>query len=112
MAASPETRQLPWPAETSVRRTQKRTVRYLAAAQIVGGVGVGVASSLSPLLAEQLAQSTTLAGPARTATTAGAAAIGARQPPPEHLATGRAGTDATRSAASSRTVSWPYGPQE
>lgn len=76
MAASQETHPASWQAETRVRATQKRTVRLLAAAQIVGGVGVGVASSLGPLLAEAVTHSQAYAGLARTATTLGAAAVG------------------------------------
>ncbi|WP_306317473.1 MULTISPECIES: MFS transporter [unclassified Streptomyces] len=66
----------PWEAEAHVVAVQKRTVRLLSAAQIVGGVGVGVASSLGSLLAEDVAQSETYAGLARTAITAGAAVVG------------------------------------
>ncbi|WNF00309.1 MFS transporter [Streptomyces luomodiensis] len=65
-----------WQTESPVRSVQKRTVRVLAAAQIVGGVGVGVSVSIGSLLAESVAQSETYAGLARTATTAGAAAVG------------------------------------
>jgi len=61
---------------TDVRAVQRRTVRLLAAAQIVGGVGVGVSVSIGSLLAESVARSETYAGLARTATTAGAALVG------------------------------------
>ncbi|MGP3769611.1 MFS transporter [Streptomyces sp. SDT5-1] len=66
----------PWEALEHVAAVQKRTVRLLVAAQTVGGVGVGVASSLGSLLAEDVAQSETYAGLARTAMTAGAAVVG------------------------------------
>ncbi|NEB13942.1 MFS transporter [Streptomyces coelicoflavus] len=65
-----------WEAATAVVRVQRRTVRLLSAAQVIGGVGVGVASSLGSLLAEDVAQSETYAGLARTAMTAGAALVG------------------------------------
>ncbi|RPE27932.1 MFS transporter [Kitasatospora cineracea] len=64
----------PWQADEHVRAVQKRTVRLLAAAQIVGGVGIGVSVSIGSLLAESVAHGETCAGLARTATTAGAAA--------------------------------------
>ncbi|MFC8538184.1 MFS transporter [Streptomyces sp. NPDC057249] len=66
----------PWQEQSRVRAVQKRTVRVLSAAQIVGGVGVGVSVSVGPLLAESVARSETYAGLARTATTVGAAAVG------------------------------------
>ncbi len=66
----------PWQTQAPVRAVQKRTVRVLAAAQIVGGVGVGVSVSIGSLLAESVAESETYAGLARTAMTAGAAAVG------------------------------------
>ncbi|GHB12413.1 putative MFS-type transporter YddS [Streptomyces tendae] len=66
----------PWQEQDRVRAVQKRTVRILSAAQIVGGVGVGVSVSVGPLLAESVARSETYAGLARTATTAGAALVG------------------------------------
>lgn len=76
MTASQDIRAVPWQAGAQVRAAQKRAVRTLAAAQIVGGVGVGVSVSIGSLLAESVAQSETYAGLARTATTAGAAAVG------------------------------------
>ncbi|MEU9455801.1 MFS transporter [Streptomyces sp. NPDC048277] len=76
MTAAPDTRTVPWQAEARVQAVQKRTVRLLAAAQIVGGVGVGVSVSIGSLLAESVARSETYAGLARTATTAGAALVG------------------------------------
>ncbi|WP_262698536.1 MULTISPECIES: MFS transporter [Streptomyces] len=76
MASAQQAEAVPWQAEAQVVAAQKRTVRLLAAAQIVGGVGVGVASSLGSLLAESVGQSETYAGLARTAMAAGAAAVG------------------------------------
>ncbi|CAL9641098.1 Riboflavin transporter RfnT [Streptomyces sp. enrichment culture] len=66
----------PWQEQNRVHAVQKRTVRVLSAAQIVGGVGVGVSVSVGPLLAESVARSETYAGLARTASTAGAALVG------------------------------------
>lgn len=76
MSPTPDVSAKPWQTEEPVRAAQRRTVRVLAAAQIVGGVGVGVAVSIGALLAESVAESETYAGLARTATTAGAAAVG------------------------------------
>ncbi|UNS96776.1 MFS transporter [Streptomyces tubbatahanensis] len=76
MTASQEIRAVPWQAEARVAGVQKRTVRLLAAAQVVGGIGIGVSVSVGALLAESVAHSETYAGLARTAMTAGAAAIG------------------------------------
>jgi len=59
-----------------VRAAQTRTVSLLAAAQIVGGVGVGASVSIGSLLAESIARSEAYAGLARTASVLGAAAIG------------------------------------
>ncbi|MGY1433649.1 MFS transporter [Streptomyces reniochalinae] len=76
MSAPQEICAKPWQTQARVRTVQKRTVRVLAAAQIVGGIGVGVAVSIGSLLAESVARSETCAGLARTAMTAGAAAVG------------------------------------
>lgn len=76
MTASHETRAAPREAEARVSRVQRRTVRLLVAAQIVGGIGIGVSASIGSLLAESVAHSDTYAGLARTATTAGAAVVG------------------------------------
>ncbi|MEO7126410.1 MAG: MFS transporter [Nakamurella sp.] len=64
-----------WQAGPTVMRIQRRTVRMLVAAQIVGGVGIGASASLSALLAEAIAGSESMAGLARTCTTLGAAAV-------------------------------------
>lgn len=76
MTAAPETHTSLWQHQPAVRATQRRAVRCLAAAQVVGGVGIGVASALGPLLAEAVAHNEALAGLARTATTVGAATAG------------------------------------
>jgi MFS family permease len=65
-----------WHEFDQVRHAQRRTVRVLSAAQVLGGVGIGVAGSLGALLAEDVTHSETLAGIARTAATLGAAVVG------------------------------------
>ncbi len=52
---------------------QRRTIRVLVAAQVLGSLGVGAAVSVGSLLAEDLAGSATWAGTAATMTTLGAA---------------------------------------
>lgn len=64
-----------WQSDPAVVRIQRRTVRMLIAAQIVGGVGIGASASLSALLAESITGSESMAGLARTCTTLGAAAV-------------------------------------
>jgi MFS family permease len=64
-----------WQADPAVIRIQRRSVRMLVAAQVVGGVGIGAGASLGALLAEQVTRSESMAGLARTCTTLGAAAI-------------------------------------
>lgn len=64
-----------WQADPAVVRIQRRTVRMLVAAQIVGGVGIGASASLSALLAEAITGSESTAGLARTCTTLGAAGV-------------------------------------
>lgn len=76
MTAVDESHETPWQHGERIRAAQRRTVRLLSAAQIAGGVGVGVSVSIGPLLAESVAHSETYAGLARTATAAGAAAVG------------------------------------
>jgi MFS family permease len=76
--ATPDGAQVPvreWQADPAVVRIQRRTVRMLVAAQIVGGVGIGASASLSALLAEAITGSESMAGLARTCTTLGAAAV-------------------------------------
>ncbi|GGV87719.1 hypothetical protein GCM10015535_37460 [Streptomyces gelaticus] len=60
-------RAVPWRAEARARAVQKRTIRLLSAAQIVGGIGIGVSVSNGSLLAESVAHNETYAGLARTA---------------------------------------------
>ncbi|HWC24154.1 MAG TPA: MFS transporter [Flexivirga sp.] len=59
-----------------VQRLQRRTLRTLAVAQVVGAIGVGVVPSVGVLLAEQMTASEVWAGLARTGSTVGAAAVG------------------------------------
>lgn len=55
------------------RRLQRRTVRALVVAQIVGAIGIGVTPSVGVLLAQQVTHSDMWAGLARTGSTLGAA---------------------------------------
>ncbi|MCF2531667.1 MFS transporter [Yinghuangia soli] len=57
----------------AVAAIQKRTVRVLVLAQVVGGIGVGSSLAVSGLLAEELSGSKTWSGFAVTAITLGAA---------------------------------------
>jgi len=52
---------------------QRRTIRTLVVAQVLGSIGIGAAVSVGSLLAEDLAGSATWAGTAATMTTLGAA---------------------------------------
>jgi MFS family permease len=54
---------------------QRRTVRVLAAAQVLGGLGVGAGISVGGLIAEDVSGSTAMAGLAQTATVLGAAVV-------------------------------------
>lgn len=54
---------------------QRRTVRVLASAQVLGGVGVGAGVSVGGLIAEDVSGSTSLSGLAQTSTVLGAAVI-------------------------------------
>ncbi|MGR7001819.1 MFS transporter [Yinghuangia aomiensis] len=58
--------------DAEVARIQRRTVRILVLAQVVGGVGVGSSLAVSGLLAEDLSGSQTWSGFAVTAITLGA----------------------------------------
>ena len=64
-----------WRAAPDVVAVQRRTVRVLALAQIVGGIGIGSGASLGALLAEQVTSSQSWAGLARTGSTLGAALV-------------------------------------
>jgi MFS family permease len=59
--------------EASLRAIQRRTVRTLAIAQVIGTLGVGVLPSVGVLLAEQVTNSEMWAGLGRTGSTLGAA---------------------------------------
>lgn len=54
---------------------QRRTVRVLSGAQVLGGVGVGAAISVGGLIAEDVSGSTALSGLSQTSTVLGAAVI-------------------------------------
>lgn len=54
---------------------QRRTVRVLSGAQVLGGVGMGAAISVGGLIAEDVSGSTALSGLAQTSTVLGAAVI-------------------------------------
>ena len=64
-----------WRSAPEVVAVQRRTVRMLIVAQIVGGIGIGAGASLGALLAEQVTSSEAWAGLARTCSTLGAALI-------------------------------------
>lgn len=64
-----------WRAEPAVVAVQRRTVRMLIAAQILGGIGIGTGAALGALLAEQVTSSESWAGLARTSSTLGAALV-------------------------------------
>lgn len=63
----------PWQADPAIVRLQRRTLRVLVSAQILGGVGIGTGAALGALLAEAVTGTEALAGLARTASTLGAA---------------------------------------
>lgn len=63
-------------ADVAVPLIQRRTVRALASAQIVGTVGIGVIPSVGVLLAGQITDSEVWAGLARAGSTVGAAVAG------------------------------------
>ncbi len=66
----------PWQETARISAIQRRTLRILVAAQVIGGIGVGAAASMGALLAESVTHSEALAGLARTSSTLGAAAVG------------------------------------
>ncbi|WP_255472707.1 hypothetical protein [Quadrisphaera setariae] len=63
-------------ADVDREQLQRRTVRSLALAQVVGAIGVAVTPSVGVLLAEQVTSSEVWAGVARTGSTLGAALAG------------------------------------
>jgi len=66
----------PWQETPEVRAQQRRSVRVLTVAQVIGSFGMGASPSVGILLAEQIVHSETLAGVARTSLTLGAALLG------------------------------------
>ncbi len=64
-----------WQADGQIVRAQRRVMRMLIAAQIVGGIGIGAGASLGSLLAEAVTGSEATAGLARTGSTLGAAVV-------------------------------------
>ncbi len=66
----------PWQLEPAVVALQRRSVRFLIAAQVFGSFGMGASASVGVLLTEDVIQNEALAGIARTALTLGAALLG------------------------------------
>lgn len=64
------------PAPATTRSAQRHTLTVLAITQVIGTVGVGVAPSISVLLAGEVTADPAWAGLARTASTLGAALFG------------------------------------
>jgi MFS family permease len=64
-----------WRSAADVVAIQRRSVRLLIIAQIVGGIGIGAGASLGALLAESVTSSESWAGLARTCSTLGAAFV-------------------------------------
>ncbi|MCU1545112.1 MAG: transporter [Homoserinimonas sp.] len=60
---------------TNIDRTQRRTVRVLSAAQILGGLGLGATISVGALLAAAVSGSSSWSGMAATLSTLGAALL-------------------------------------
>lgn len=60
-------------ADLTTAALQRRTLRILSAGQVLGGVGVGSAITVSGLIAEDVSGSTALSGLAQTASVLGAA---------------------------------------
>ena len=60
-------------ASLDLDAVQRRTLRILTVAQVLGGLGVGAAISVGGLIAEDVSGSTSLSGLAQTATVLGAA---------------------------------------
>lgn len=59
--------------DATVAAIQRRTLRVLSAAQVLGGLGVGAGAAVGGLVAEGVSGSTALAGLAQTSTVLGAA---------------------------------------
>jgi MFS family permease len=64
-----------WLNLPEVAAAQRRTLRVLVAAQVVGALGYGAGPSVGVLLAQQVTRSEAMAGIARASTTIGAALI-------------------------------------
>lgn len=62
-----------WREGPRVTAAQKRAIRVLVLAQVVGGVGAGIAGATAPLLAQAVTGSASLAGIGRTGIALGAA---------------------------------------
>ncbi|MDQ1641893.1 MAG: hypothetical protein QOJ90_1244, partial [Actinomycetota bacterium] len=58
---------------TAVDRVQQRTLRLLAASQVLGGIGVGSGIAVGGLIAEDVSGSTALSGLSQTGSVLGAA---------------------------------------
>jgi MFS family permease len=65
-----------WQSRPEILAAQRRTVRLLIIAQVLGSFGMGAAPSVGVLLAEEVTHSDTMAGLARTSSTLGAALAG------------------------------------
>src|SRR5690242_15490991 len=64
-----------WQHEPRITAAQRRTLRLLAAAQVLGGIGFGAGLSVGILLAAQVTRSEGWAGVARTSSTVVAALV-------------------------------------
>ncbi|QGN34753.1 MFS transporter [Microlunatus sp. Gsoil 973] len=67
---------LGWQQRPDIITAQRRSVRLLIIGQVLGSFGMGAAPSVGVLLAEQVTNSETMAGLARTSMTLGAALAG------------------------------------
>lgn len=65
-----------WQDRPEIVAAQRRALRVLIISQVLGAFGMGAAPSVGILLAEEVTDSETMAGLARTASTLGAALIG------------------------------------
>jgi MFS family permease len=65
-----------WQQQPSIMAAQRRSVRLLIIGQVLGSFGMGAAPSVGVLLAEEVTNSETMAGLARTSMTLGAALAG------------------------------------
>lgn len=63
------------PPVTDLVALQRRTVRVLSSAQVLGGIGVGSAISVGGLIAEDVSGSTALSGLSQTSSVLGAAVL-------------------------------------